>query len=221
MVREDVGAVARTVGRVVLEKVDEAVEQRWAEAVRRAARSSHLPLETRLSELGDAVAKELAATGALVGGVAAAPGPGTATAAATGLAEFGYFTVRMADLILTTAAIYGRTDAQVEERRSWVLAVLVFEGGAAKGFTRLMEQATRAEGGRPSSAMDSARLIAVNSKLARQLLARYAARRGVLRVARLLPLGVGAVVGGGGNYLAARATARHARGFFAELTAAD
>lgn len=200
----------------MLEKVDEAVAQRWDEARRRAQRSSHQALDTRLSELADSVAKELTATGAVVGGVAAAPGPGTAAAAATGLAEFGYFTVRMADLILTTAAIHGHTDAEVEERRSWVLAVLLFEDDAAKGYEQLLEQAARTGDGR-STAIDTARLVAVNAKMARKLLARYGAKRGVLRMARLLPLGIGVVIGGGSNYRAARATAGHARRFFAEL----
>lgn len=209
--------MSRAAGRLVLEKVDEAVDQRWDEAVRRAGRSDHLPLEDRLAALADGIAKELAATGALIGGVAAAPGPGTATAAATGMAEFGYFTVRMADLILTTAAIYGHTRAEVEERRAWVLAVLVFEGGAAKGFASLMEQAARGETGPTGGVVHTAKLVAVNAKLARQLLARYGARRGVLRMTRLLPMGVGVVVGGGSNYLATRSTARHARRFFAQL----
>src|SRR5690606_11498191 len=152
------------------------------------------------------------------GGVAAAPGPGTAAAAATGKAEFGYFMLRMADLILTTAAMHGRTDAEVEERRAWVLAVLVFEDDAANGFAKLMEQV--GAGGRPSNAVEKAKLVAVNAKMARKLLARYGAKRGVLRMARLLPMGVGAVIGGGSNYRAARATASHARRFFAGLPAA-
>jgi len=46
---------------------------------------------------------------------------------------------------------------------------------------------------------------------------RYGTKRGLIALGRLLPIGVGAAIGGSANYLTIRTLARHADQFFARL----
>jgi hypothetical protein len=49
------------------------------------------------------------------------------------------------------------------------------------------------------------------------MLKRYGTRRGLIALGRALPVGIGAVIGGGANYRAIRKLARDADAFFARL----
>jgi hypothetical protein len=60
-------------------------------------------------------------------------------------------------------------------------------------------------------------LRAINGGFQRHIVRRYGARRGVVALGRALPLGIGAAIGGGANYAAIRALARHADQFFSRL----
>jgi hypothetical protein len=53
--------------------------------------------------------------------------------------------------------------------------------------------------------------------MSRALVRRYGSRRGMVALGRILPAGIGAVIGGSANYVAIRALARHADEFFARL----
>ena len=188
--------LAQAAGEVVLAGANRAVDGRWEAAKRRAATAPGAGVEARVKSVTDAFARELAVLGGATGAAATVPVTGTLAGLAASTAELGWFTVRLGDLILTIAALHGHTAASVEERRSWVLSILAFGDGAAQGFTRV--------GG------DTGRL-------ARALLAKYGARRGAARLGRILPLGVGAVIGSVSNLVTVRAVARQADRFFREL----
>src|SRR5687768_7175635 len=86
-------------GEIVLAGVDRVVTSRW-ESARRAAAATTGTREDRIRQLKRAFARELGTLGAAAGAVAAAPVVGTAASLSTTAAEFSWFTIRAADLIL-------------------------------------------------------------------------------------------------------------------------
>jgi hypothetical protein len=115
------------------------------------------------------------------------------------------------------AALHGHPDPTVDERRAWVLAVLIYGGSARDGFATALNQVATGLTPAAGSRVSLATLQSVNRVMSRMLLRRYGSRRGIVALGTALPLGVGAVVGGGANYIAVRRLARHADEFFARL----
>ena len=195
----------------VLDAVDRAVEHRWDAAKRRASDLEGSP-EERVQALTRRFAREVTAVGAVTGGTSAVPGIGTMASLSTTAADLGWFTARAGDLILSIAAAYGHTEASVEERRMWLLAVLAFGRSANKNVSMLAREA--GFGGIAGQAIPSEILRRINRSIARRLLARYGTSRGAVALGRALPFGFGAAIGGGGNYVLIRAIARQAERFF-------
>lgn len=207
----------QAVNAALLAGVDTATGARWDAAVERAAA---LPVGIRpdkIRAVTESFARELAAVGATAGVAAAAPVVGTMATLAFSAAEIAWFTTRAGDLILTIAALHGRPTPSVDERRAWVLAVLIFGSTAREGLGKVLEQ----HGVSPSSGapgkLPLATVRAANTALARMLAKRYGTRRGVVALGTALPLGIGALVGGSANYVAVRSLARNADSFFSRL----
>ncbi|HEX2192352.1 MAG TPA: EcsC family protein [Acidimicrobiales bacterium] len=206
-----------SVGSVLLEAVDRAAETRWDAARRRAGAAAGVTVEERAQAVTRAFSRELAVAGAATGGAAAVPGVGTATAMAATAADLGWFTLRIADLILTIAALHGHDRATVEERRAWILSVLAFGEGSAAGFARMAGEVGQDLGRKAVSRIPAGALRAINRKLGRSLVTRFGARRGAISLGRVLPFGIGAAVGGSANYMSVQAIGRHADSFFRSL----
>jgi hypothetical protein len=207
----------KIVGRAVLEGVERAVDARWDHACRRAAETAGRPHEARIEEVLGSFQRELAAVGAASGGIAALPGAGTGTALAVAGADIGWYTMRLADLIMTVAAIHGHQQPTVEERRAWVLAVLTFGHDATAGLDRVAREVGKGLGSRTIGSVSGASLAVVNRNLTARLVRRYGTRRGAAVLGKLLPFGLGAAIGGIGNAAGVRAVTRHADQFFRDL----
>ncbi|MGI9597338.1 MAG: EcsC family protein [Acidimicrobiales bacterium] len=215
------------VGKAVLQAVDKAVEERWDRAVRIAAEAEGDTAEARVRSISKRFRRELGAVGAATGAVAAAPGLGTGAATATLVADLGWFAMRSTDLIMAIGAAHGYTASSPDQRRAWVLSVLAFGEEAASQFTSLLSEidAGAIVGGERISARlaglaggDVATLDAlrrINTSLAATVIAKYGSRRSLLAVGKLLPFGVGAVVGGSANYALIRVVGSQAGKFFA------
>lgn len=206
-------SVVQGAARAVTEGIDKAVTMRWAMAIRRAE-ATEGTVEQRVRQVAKAFRKELTGAGAAAGAVAAAPVVGTGTAIATLGAEIGWLTMRSADLIMTIAAIHGHTEATVEERRSWVLAILAFGETAATEFASLADKMNVGPTSGKGLKMPLEVLERLNATLGASLLSKFGSRRGALAVGRILPFGIGAVVGGGTNYAMIDAVGKHADSFF-------
>ena len=212
-----VRAGVESLGSALLEAVDRAATTRWDAAVRRAAAAPGATAGERAAAVTRTFARELAVAGAASGGAAAVPGVGTATAMAATAADLWWFTLRIADLILTIAALHGHERASLEERRAWILSVLAFGEGSAAGFARMAGEVGQDLGGKAVGRIPAGALRAINRKLGRSVLTRFGTRRGVLTLGRVLPFGIGAAVGGSANYLSVQAIGRHADSFFRSL----
>ncbi len=201
----------------VLASIDEVSSQRWDAATRRAAELPGSIRPEKLSVLTDSFARELGAAGAAAGAAAAAPAVGTAATLLATTAELGWFTARAGDLILTIAALHGRPDPTIDERRGWVLAVLIYGSSARDGFARAINEASTGVAPAPHQRVSLTTLQAANRLMSRSLLRRYGSRRGAVAIGRVLPIGIGAVIGGTANYVAIRSLAANADRFFARL----
>ncbi len=205
--------VLEAIGKGMVEGVDKAVTKRWQRALDRAA-ETHGTTEQRIAEVYQAFQKELTAAGAATGAAAATPGIGTAAAASWLSADVVWLALRSADLIMTIAAIHGHTDSTVDQRRAWVLSILAFGDEAAVEFGTLVEQMNIGTSASAGMRMPLEVIERVNTSLGSHVLTKYGTRRGIATVGRLLPFGIGAVIGGGANFTMTRNLAKHADAFF-------
>jgi hypothetical protein len=203
--------------KTILAGVETATSARWDAAVARAAALSGDVRPEKIRSLSDSFARELGVVGAAAGMAAAAPAVGTAATLMATTLELSWFTARAGDLILTIAALHGRPSPTIEERRAWVLAVLIFGSTARQGLTGVANQMGAGLGEVTPTRMSIATLRATNGAMSRLVVRRYGTRRGAVALGTALPLGVGAVVGASANYLAIRKLATQADSFFARL----
>lgn len=201
---------------VLMSGIDKATTARWEAAVQRAAALPGDVRPQKIRVLTASFAGELATIGAATGAAAAAPAIGTAATLMAASAELAWFTARSGDLILTIAALHGRTAPTLEERRAWVLAVLIFGASAREGFTSAAKQlGLQLE--TPTGRVPLSSLRAINGVLRSSLVRTYGTRRGAIALGTALPLGIGAAIGGGANYAAVRTLSRNADRFFSKL----
>lgn len=200
----------------LLEAIDRAVETRWA-AARARARQFDGDREQRVEAVTAKIRRELGAAGAASGGTAAIPGVGMGTVAASFAVELGWSTVRLADLILTIAAIHGHDRAELDERRMWVLSILTYRDGAAGAVAKLATELTGSPAERGARQLTHRTIRQINSSIGAAVVAKYGSRRIVAALGRAVPFGVGAVLGYGMNTRAATMTAKHAHSFFTDF----
>lgn len=215
-------------GKAVVKAVDRAVEERWDRAVRVAAEADGETVDEQVRSIAKRFRRELTTMGAASGAVAAAPGIGTGAAAGALVADLGWFAMRATDLIMAIGAANGHTDSTAEERRAWVLSILAYGEDAAREFSTLLAEidAGMKVGGQQVSTRlaglvggDAAKLDAlrrINTSLATTVVSKYGSRRSAVAVGKLLPFGIGAVVGGTANYALIRVVGIQANRFFAD-----
>ncbi|HZU47033.1 MAG TPA: hypothetical protein VFA16_07260 [Mycobacterium sp.] len=155
------------------------------------------------------------ASGAAVGMTAAFPGIGTLAALSAAAGETVVFLEATAVFVLALADVYGVPADHRERRRALVLAVLV--GDDSKRALAELIGPGRTSGAWLTEGVASLPLPAVsqlNSRLLKYMVRRYTLRRSALMLGKLLPVGVGAVVGGVGNRMAGKKIVRNARKAF-------
>ena len=140
------------------------------------------------------------ASGAAVGSTAAFPGVGTLVAMSAVAGETVVFLEATAVFVLAVAEVHGIPAEHRERRRALVLSVLV--GEDSKHAIADLIGPGRTSGAWVSDGAATLPLPALsqlNSRLLRYFVKRYTLKRGALAFGKLLPVGVGAVVGGVGN----------------------
>ncbi len=215
-------------GKALIEGIDRAVTTRWDRAVQVAARAPGDSPQAKSRAIATPIRKNMTVAGAAAGATAAAPGVGTSVAVGALAAEIGLVALRTTDMVMAIGAAHGFLDAEPEERRAWVLAVLAFGDDAAEEFATLARDMglrvidgraldiagdTILGGGGQVATIDALRRI--NSTLVAQILKKWGTRRGAATVGKLLPFGIGAAVGGSANWWMLREFAKQAERFFA------
>ena len=152
-------------------------------------------------------------TGAAVGGVAAAPGVGTAAAVMANAGEMVSFLEASALFILAVAEVHGVWIDDLERRRTLLLAVLLGDSGAS--FVEKAAGRTGKHWGRLlTEAIPMSTITKVNKVLGRWFVTKYGTKQGILVIGRLAPFGIGAGIGGAGNALLGRTVVAGARRAF-------
>lgn len=152
------------------------------------------------------------ASGAAVGSAAAVPGIGTLAALSSVAGETVVFLEATTLFVLAVAEVHGIPADHRERRRALVLAVLV--GEDSKHAIADLIGPGRTKGAWLSDGAATLPLPAVsqlNSRLLRYFVKRYALKRGAIAFGKLLPVGIGAVVGGVGNRLMGKRIIDNAR----------
>ena len=142
----------------------------------------------------------LTASGAAVGSAATFPGLGTLTTLSAGAGETVFFVEATAVFVLAQAVVYDIPADHRERRRALLLSVLT--GDDSKRAIGELIGPARTNGGWLAEGMASLplpTLARLNTRMLRYFVRRYTLRRGALMFGKMLPLGIGAVVGGTGN----------------------
>ncbi len=196
------------VGRVAVRAVDYVVENRVsdAEAMLRRARAAAPGASgsVHADMVVTRVAREMATVGALTGAVAVAPGVGTGTALATGAADVGVAFGRIAAMVMAVGLAFEVDLSLLEVRKDFVYGVLAGsesqltdqERKAGQMKRQLGKQALGRKGTLPAmSRVNEMLATRVGVKMVEKLVTQELA----LKLATLLPLGIGAGVGAIGN----------------------
>jgi len=155
------------------------------------------------------------ASGAAVGSAAAFPGIGTLAAMSAVAGETVVFLEATSLYVLAVAEVFGIPADHRERRRALVLAVLV--GEDSKHAMAELLGPGRTSGSWLADGAATLPLPAVsqlNSRLLRYFVKRYTLKRGAIAFGKLLPVGIGAVVGGVGNRLMGKRVVANARNAF-------
>lgn len=140
------------------------------------------------------------ASGAAVGSAAAFPGIGTLVAMGAIAGETVVFLEATAVFVLAVAEVHGIPADHRERRRALVLSVLVGEDG--KRAVADLIGPGRTNGAWMADGAASLPLPAVsqlNSRLLKFFVKKYALKRGAIAFGKMLPVGIGAFIGGVGN----------------------
>jgi len=155
------------------------------------------------------------ASGAAVGSAAALPGIGTLASLSAVAGETVVFLEATSVFVLAVADVYGIPVEERERRRALVLAVLVGEESKHAVASLLGPSRTTgawlAEG---AGELPLSALSQLNSRLMRYFVKRYTIKRGALMFGKMLPVGIGAVIGGGGNRMMGKRIVRNAHSAF-------
>ncbi len=203
-------------GRTFLTAFDRAAETRWDQALKIAKTVKGATLEDKVKEVTRMFTNELAVVGAAAGGLSSVAHFGAVKSIGAAAAELGWFSRRLADLVLTMAAVHGHTEAEVEERRTWVVSVLAYgrtHGELTTGEPHSIESNFSGQ----NAAMAVELLRQANRFLSHRMVVTWATRRGHAMIGRAIPFGIGATIGASANYAAVRNVARQADQFFRDL----
>ncbi len=151
------------------------------------------------------------ASGAAVGSAAAYPGIGTIVALSAVAGETVVFLEATAAFVLAVADVHGIPVEDRERRRYLVLAALVGEDG--KGAVKDFLGAGRTSGAWLAEAelLPLPVVTQLNTKLMHYFVKKYAVKRTAMAFGKLLPVGIGAAVGGGGNRMMGKKIVENAR----------
>jgi len=139
-------------------------------------------------------------TGAGVGAAAAVPAIGTGAAVAISGAEFFTFLEASILYVLARSEISGISTDDVERRRLLIMAILLGNGGE-KSIAKVAGRTAPHWGGQVVKKIPMETVRAINKVLGRNFVTKYGTRQGIVVLGKLIPLGIGAVIGGTANGL--------------------
>lgn len=169
-----------------------------------------------LDKLEDRYLKIVTGSGAAVGGASAMPGIGFLNGLAAALGDAGFFLVATMTHVYSVMRVSGKDfDDDVAER---ALLLTILSGGSA---SPAVKQASKKAGGSWASKLltgGGQQASMFNKILGRRILTKLGTRQGFMTIGKILPFGVGAVVGGGLNRALGKAMINATRETFQDIT---
>ncbi len=206
------GSKPSHVARLFMGGTERAIAERAdnARATAAALRRAHPTWNTdRLAKhVVDKYVATVTLVGAGAGGTAAIPAVGFVAGLAVTAVDMGVYGFSTARMILTVAALYDVDLSRVDVRRTHVLGILAGDEAAVAAAAEFAGTAER---------VTASSVQLLNNKLARNVTVRVGARMFSARAASLIPFGIGAVTGGGVNYLLGRSVGERAIRSFRNL----
>ena len=165
------------------------------------ARNPHLTSQELAAELIRSTRRRVAATGALSGAAAIAPGLGTVLAVGTVTSQALYALEQEVELVLAIAIVYGHELSGSDERVLEALVVVGLAGGAVK-----LREDVLVAGGERIAVAAFRRVPALvithgGGRLVTRILTRLATTATAKAAARVIPLAVGVAAGAGFDWL--------------------
>ncbi|MGL4304972.1 MAG: hypothetical protein ACRCSF_02360 [Mycobacteriaceae bacterium] len=186
----------------------------------RQAHPDEMPKDI-LARLESRYLTAVTASGATAGATAAVPGIGTLASIAAVGTETAFFMEATALYALAVATVHGIPAVNAEHRRALILAIVLGDSGMAAVEKVLGKKVVGGaiQGGNGwisalKGSIPTPTLSALNKKLFKKFVTKFAAKRSALVVGKLLPAGVGAAIGGGGNRLMGKAVIASAHNAF-------
>nr|WP_296778218.1 hypothetical protein [Rhodococcus sp. (in: high G+C Gram-positive bacteria)] len=152
-------------------------------------------------------------SGSAVGGAAAVPAIGTVASLAAVGAETAFFIESSALLTLSVASVHGIPVHDHQQRRALVLAVALGESGM-QIVQKTVGTSAKNWGTLVTSRIPGGTMTTMNKSLVKKFVQKYLAKRSALLFGKLLPAGIGAVIGGAGNRMIGKGVIRNARDAF-------
>jgi hypothetical protein len=151
--------------------------------------------------------------GVAVGGAAAVPGVGTSMALAVSGGVMAANISASAFLVMAVAHVHGLDLREVERRKTLLLGVLLGDS-AEPALQTVAVRPGRHWAREVLEAVPIESIRRVNRVLGRNFVTRYGTKQGILVLGRVIPFGIGAVIGGGGNYIVGSGVVRATRRAF-------
>jgi len=133
-----------------------------------------------------------------VGAAAAAPAVGTGMALALSGAEAVGFLNATVLYILARGEVQGVALEDIERRRTLVMAVMLGDAGA-KGIGKVAERTGQHWARQLVAKIPMTKILAVNKVLGKNFVTKYGTKQGIVVLGKVIPFGIGAVIGGTAN----------------------
>jgi hypothetical protein len=156
--------------------------------------------------------------GAAIGATAAAPGVGTGIALALSGGEVLTGLELTTLFALSLAEIHGVPWDEIERRRTLVMGIMLGSSGAST-IPKVAERTGQHWAREIVAKVPTSTLKQINNVLGRNFVTKYGTKQGIIVLGQVMPFGLGAAIGGGGNALLGWSAIRAARRAFGEAPA--
>jgi len=155
----------------------------------------------------------LAGTGAAVGAAAAVPAVGTGAALALSGGEVLSTLELTALFAFSLAQVHGVPLDEIERRRTLVMGILL-GGSGAETIPKVAERTGQHWAKQIVAKVPVSKLAQINKVLGPNFITKYGTKQGIIVLGRVVPFGIGAVIGGGANLVLAETAIRSSRRAF-------
>jgi hypothetical protein len=136
--------------------------------------------------------------GAGVGAAAAAPGVGTGVALAISGGESVAFLNATVLYVLARSEVQGIPVDEMERRRTLVMAIMLGDAGAAS-VHKVAERTGQHWARKIVTGIPQSKILAMNKVLGRNFVTKYGTKQGIVVLGKVIPFGIGAIIGAGAN----------------------